>query len=301
MTCLTRIATLATALVALAPLPALADSTCTAADRASDDRRAQRGEVLERGGKPEEALPVLYSVSQSECASTATMQAARAAYRRVARTLGERAEKAGQYYKANEFYFGGEHLADADRAMRKHAHANQAKADPLGAALGYFERRGDAAALAEVRGLAEATGNQWLQAEEKTFSGGRQSSVSDLEAARSFLRLVGAAAEKRATDRALQRGDATATGTTPKALEWAVDYYGFADDRAKGESIKPIARRHGDAAAKRGEHRVAEQFYALSGDDAKIKAMEKSREKAEGTRQKDFKKGADDLENELKM
>ena len=283
------------------PLTAWADSTCTAADYSKTERDAQQAEALERGGKAAEAMTALGAVRQNECLRSAAHQSVKAAWARVTRTLGEQAEKAGQFEQANGYYFRGEHLADADRTMLKYAHAHKAKAESLGKALYYFDQRRNTGAQAEVRGLADATGNQWLQAEEKTFAGGRQSSLPDLEAARSFLRLVGAAAEKRATDRALQRGDATAKGTTPKALEWAVNYYGFADDRAKGESIKPIARRHGDAAAKRGEHRIAEQFYALSGDDAKIEAMEKSREKAEGQRQKDFKKGADDLEKELKM
>jgi len=292
-------ATLSLTLLSLAP--AWADSSCTAADYAQADRQAQQAEALERGGKAAEALEAMQAVRQHECLQTAAMQRVKAAWARATRTLGEQAEKAGRFDQANAFYVRGEHMADADRAMRKFAQANKSKASPLGKALLYFEQRQDTAAQAEVRALALASAEQLLQAEEKTFAAGRASSVPELQQAREFLRLTGAAGEKRANDRALQRGDALAKGNTPRLLEWAIDHYGFADARDKSESIKPIARRHGDAAAARGEHRIAEQFYALSGDDAKIEAMEKSREKAEGMRQKDFKKGADDLEKELKM
>lgn len=283
------------------PLTAWADSACTEGDRAKADREAQQAEALERAGKPTEALKALEAVRRNDCLPTAANGRVNGAWARATRTLGEQAERAGQFEQANGLFVRGAHHADADRAMRSYAQAHKTRAEALDRALAYFVGRADTAAQAEVRGLAEAAGNQWLQAEEKTFAGGRLSSVPDLESARLFLRLIGPAAEKRAIDRALQRGDVMARGSTPKALEFALAYYGFADQQDKAESIKPIARRHGDAAAKRGDHRIAEQFYALSGDHAKVEAMEKSREKAEGQRQKDFKKGADDLEKALKM
>ncbi len=297
----TSFAALALVLALTLPTSAWADSTCTDADSVKADRDVQQAEAMERAGKAPEALKAMEAVRGHECLPSAAHHRLKAAWGRVTRTLGEQAEKAGQFDRANHFFFRGEHLADADRTMLKYAQAHKSKAEPLGKALYYFTQRQSAAGQAEVRALAEAAANHWLQVEEKTFAGGRQSSVPDLELARSFFLLVGPAAEKRGAERAVQRGDTTAKGNTPKALEFALAYYQFADQREKAESIKPIARRHGDAAAARGEHRIAEQFYALSGDEAKIEAMDKAREKAEGRRQKDFRKGQDDLEKELKM
>lgn len=283
------------------PPAARADSTCTDTDRAKDLRESQRAEELERSGRPGDAIKVMQTARNSECMPSAGLQRMKAVWARATRTLGEQAEKAGQFEAAHGHFLRGEHMADADRAMLRFAQANKSKAGALGRALHYFDQHGNAASAGEVRTLAEAAGKRWLQAEEKTFAGGRTASLTELEQARDFLRLLGDKAARRANERAVQRGDMMVKGNTPRALEMARDYYGFADQRDKGESVQPIAQRLGDAANKRGEYRVAEQFYELSGDNAAIESMEKSREKAEGQRQKDFKKGQDELEKELKL
>jgi len=202
--------------------------------------------------------------------------------------------------------------ADADRtrlaAMGHYSSQSEAdKRDPdraarLKAIDGY---------LAKLRGIAKRQGEKFLADEDKTFGARKASLVSrretlaELNKARDWLGLSGQA--RRANERAVKRGDALLASDSRQSLELAISYYDFPyDDPQKDKRVQKVrdkARRLGDAHLKKGEKKLASDYYAIAGMGDKAAKLEEEnqaeKEKAETKRQSKFKKDQKSLEKAL--
>jgi hypothetical protein len=288
------------------PMPAaFADGeSCSAQDVSRSNGPLKKAEEAERAGRLKEAyaivdqgIPVLHCAGNGYHRRDGIIE-------RTSRKLGAEAEKAGQFGDAFK-YFSAPYrhgrvdypLGDADRAMLKYAKANPGSYKAVSEAMAYFDRREGKPHVNEVRALARDGGNKALSGEAKAFAGVTRDSRKELEEARDWFRLAGD--EKPVNARAEQRGDSLLADSTVRSIELAMQYYGFAHNKAKGKQAEERARRLGDEAARKGDHALATRFYALSGDTAKASAVEKQIEQAESKRQQQFKKDQQSLEKEL--
>ncbi|MDH3563133.1 MAG: hypothetical protein OEN49_07025 [Gammaproteobacteria bacterium] len=163
--------------------------------------------------------------------------------------------------------------------------------------------------LDKLQAIATKNGEKFLSDEDKIFNARKTSmtaksdSLAELKKARDWLGLFGQ--EKRANDRAEKRGDTLLADDSRKSLELAISYYEFPNNRKEGnvQKVRDKARRLGDAHLKKGEKKIAADYYNLAGLGDKAAKLEESheaeKEKAEVKRQDKFKKDQKSLEKEL--
>lgn len=283
---------------------ALADGEgCSAAETKTADGILRRAEEAEKAGNTKDAYRAASgSIPAIHCAGDGYRRRDGIA-ERTSRKLGAEAEKSGRFGEAHQYFItpyrmgrADYSLSDADRTMLKHAKANPGNYDAVSEAASYFSRREIASSLKEVRGIAKISGDKLLAQEEKSFASNRHS-LDTLGKARDWLEIAGEG--KRANARATQRGDSLLGNETVTSLELAIQYYNFADDKRGEKKAQELARKLGDAAARKGDHGLAGRFYELSGDQAKAAAAEQQKEKAEVKRQGQFKQDQKSLEKEL--
>lgn len=144
-------------------------------------------------------------------------------------------------------------------------------------------------------------------------------SQQQLGVARDWYNLFSDLKGNKAVERAERRGDALAKNETPQSLANAKWYYSFAEDAEKVRKVTEQANRQGDAHAKKGDYATAVEYYNISDtgeNEAKLNEMhsrlekeneqkEQAKQKAlqdmtkDEKKQKEFKKGQEDLEKEL--
>lgn len=161
--------------------------------------------------------------------------------------------------------------------------------------------------LGKLQMIATKEGEKYLADEDKIFVARKKSvtakgdSLDELKKARDWFGLF--AQEKRANERAVRRGDALSADDSRRSLELAVSYYQFARNDAAEGKVRDKARRLGDAHLKKGEKKIAADYYQLAGLGDKAAQLEEAhaaeKEKAEGKRQEKFKKDQKSLEKEL--
>lgn len=306
MRSMTTVSFAALVVAALFASSAFADGeVCSASDKKEAEGALRKAEEAEKGGRTKDAYRAAQSLPMIDCTVNGYKRRD-GLIERTSKKLGAESEKAGRFGEAFEYYNApylrgrvDYPLADADRAMLRHAKANPDDYKVVSQAVGYFDRREGKPHLNEVRALARSGGDKMLAKEEKTFAAvaRREDSLKDLEKAREWLRLAGD--EKPANARAEQRGDALLADGTVRSIELALQYYNFAHNKNKEKKAQERARKLGDDAARKGDHGLAARFYAISGDSTKLKAVEKQQEKAEAKRQQQFKQDQKSLEKEL--
>lgn len=275
---------------------------CSASQKASSDGQLKKAEAAEKAGKDLEAYKIVtQDVRSLECAGNGYKRRD-GILERTSRKLGAEAEKAGRHGDAHAYYLAPSRnradypLADADRAMLKHAKANPENHKIVSQALSYLENREGKPHLKEVQALASAAGSRALAAEEKAFAT-RRDTLKEIQKAKEWLDLTGEG--RRATARADQRGDTVLGEGTVRSVELALEYYGFSGNTAKEKQAQQRAAKLGDEAARKGEHGQAARYYELSGDPSRVQAAEKQKEKTESKRQDKFKQDQKSLEKEL--
>jgi hypothetical protein len=300
------IATVSFAIIVVAALfapAAFADGEgCTAGEKKAVEGALKKAEEAEKAGRYKDAYQTATSYfGEPGCAANGYKRHD-GLIERTSKKLGAEAEKAGRFGEAHEYYIAPQRrradypLADADRAMLRHAKANPDNYKIVSQAVDYFNSREGKPHLKEVLALATNGGDKMLAKEEKAFAA-RKDPLADLQKAREWLDLAGEG--KRANARAVQRGDTLLAEGSIRAVELGFQYYDFARDKQKLESAKNRARKLGDDAAAKGDHGLAARFYGLSGDKSRVKAAEKQKEKVEAGRQEKFKKEQKSLEKEL--
>lgn len=286
----------------LAPSAFADGEGCTASQTASSDGQLKKAEAAEKAGRDQEAYKIVtQQIRFLECAGNAYKRRD-GLLERTSRKLGMAAEKAGQYGEAHTYFITPYRnrvdypLADADRAMLKHAKANPENYKIVSQALSYFDGREGKPHFKDVRGLAGTAGSNALAKEEKSFAT-RRDTLNELQTAKQWLDLSGEG--KRAHARAEQRGDTVLSEGTVRSVELAMQYYSFADNKTKEKQAQQRAAKLGDEAARKGDDGLAARFYELSGDQSKLEAVEKQKAKTENRRQDKFKQDQKSLEKEL--
>ena len=164
--------------------------------------------------------------------------------------------------------------------------------------------------LGELKVIATKQGEKYLADEDKIFNARKTSvtargdTLTELNKARDWLGLFGQ--ENRANDRAVKRGDTLLADDSRKSLELALSYYSFPYDDRKDkwvQKVKDKARRLGDTHLKKGEKKIAADYYNLAGLGDKASELEEAheaeKEQAESKRQEQFKDDQKSLEKEL--
>ncbi len=260
----------------------------------------KKAEASEKAGKLKEAFSSARTVAW-ECLGNDAGKRREALMKRVGRTLGDQEEKQGRLKEAFDWYQAAGLEADADRVMLKRANAKPDDTNAVGNAIGHFKHRNNEARVKELRGLASRNVDKWLAAEEKAFAA-RKESRDELGKARDWVYYAGSGSGKVA-ERAEKRGDTLAADSARRPIENAIAYYEFAEKPQKARSVRDKARKLGDEHARKGENRLAVEFYQIAGDSSKAEALEKKSEaekqKSESARQDKFKKEQQSLEKEL--
>jgi hypothetical protein len=276
---------------------------CSASEKKNVEGALSKAEQAEKAGRNKDAYQMATGAFGEPGCATNGYKRRDGLIERTSKKLGAEAEKAGQFGDAFK-YFSAPHrhgrldypLADADRAMLKHAKASPDNYPVVAEAAHYLERREGQPHLKEVLALARSGGDKALAKEEKAYPG-RRDTLEDLRKAKEWFGLVGDV--KPVYARAVQRGDTLLAENTVRSIELAMQYYQFADNKAKAKQARERAGKLGDEAARKGEHGLAARYYDLSGDQAKMKSVEKQKEKTESRRQDQFKKDQKSLEKEL--
>jgi hypothetical protein len=164
--------------------------------------------------------------------------------------------------------------------------------------------------LGKLKAIATKQGEKFLADEDKIFRARKTSlmakgdTFAELNKARDWLRLF--ALEGRVNERAVKRGDTLMADDSRKSLELAISYYQFPYDDSRDKRVQKVrdkARRLGDAHLKKGEKKLAADYYSLAGLGEKASKLEEAneaeKEKAETKRQSKFKKDQKSLEKEL--
>jgi hypothetical protein len=146
-------------------------------------------------------------------------------------------------------------------------------------------------------------------------------SQKHVTAARYWYDLFSDLKGNKPVERAEKRGDASTKIETPQSLANAAWYYGFAEDAERVRKVIEQANRLGDVHAKKGEYATAVEYYEIGHSETgenedkinKLQSLlEKETEKKEQAKQKalqdmtkdekkqkEFKKGQENLEKEL--
>ena len=281
---------------------ALADSECTPADDKAGAAQMKKAEDSERAGKLKEAYQAASKLGNA-CLPAGGYQRNKAMLQRVGLQLGHQEEKQGRLAEAFDWYKGSGNDAEAGRVKMKQVNASPRDRQVVSDAIDYF-KGGNDARVTELRQLAAKNADLELANEEKAFAA-RKESFDELEKARDWFYLVGESAAKKVRDRAEQRGDTLAKEDVYRHLENAKRYFDIAEAKQKEQALQDKALRLAQEHEKKGEITQATDFYSLAGASAKGNELQKradaQHKKSEDKRQKQFKKGQDDLEKELGM
>jgi hypothetical protein len=279
--------------------PAFADG-CPDKEIAAETLKLKKAEDQEKAGKLREAFSAARTTAW-ECLGNDAGKRREALMKRVGRTLGDQEEKQGRLKEAFDWYQAAGLEADADRVMLKRANAKSDDTNAVGGAIDHFKHRNNEARVKELRGLAARNVDKWLTAEEKAFAA-RKDSRDELGKARDWVYYAGSGSGK-VFERAEKRGDTLAADSARRPIENAIAYYDFAEKPQKARSVRDKARKLGDEHARKGENKLAVEFYQIAGDSSKAEALEKKSEaekqKTESARQDKFKKDQQSLEKEL--
>jgi hypothetical protein len=314
------------ALGSLATPPTYADyAECPMPEQNKAHALLGKAEADEKAGKNREA----YKFATGEgagCVSLANQKRVEGLLSRASRKLGDEADKKGQHSDAFDYYYRGKHKLEGERSKMKLAKAKSSDVNTVGGVMGFFKTTKDTLSNAhsdepnrqarlsaiegyqkELRVIAKANGDKAMADEEKTFTtrksmgGGGKGSLDELNRAKNWFRLTGQ--ERQANERAEKRGDSLITDDARSSLELAISYYEFAEKDKKVQKVKDKARGLGDAHAKKGEKKLAADYYTIAGLDSKAEKLAESheaeKEKAEVKRQDKFKKDQKSLEKEL--
>ena len=280
---------------------ALADSECTPQDDKAGAAQMKKAEDSERAGKLKEAYQAASKLGNA-CLASGGYQRNKAMLQRVGLQLGQQDEKQGRLAAAFDWYKGSGNNADADRVKMKQVNASPRDRQVVSDAIDHFKYGSNDTLLAELRQLAAKNADLELANEEKAFAAHKES-FDELGNAKDWFYFVGDSAAKKVRERAEQRGDTLAKEDTLRHLENALRYFEFAEAKQKGKALKDKALRLAQDHEKKGEITQAKDFYSLAGESAKGNELQERAEaqhkKSEDKRQKQFKKGQDDLEKEL--
>jgi hypothetical protein len=302
----------------------------TPATQKAAEAHLKKAEGMEKAGKFKQAFD---ATMQTPCykEGSAVEKGFLALRKRVAKKLGEAAEKKGQYDEAYEYFYNNQFGVEMDRVVYRKAAAKPDDFARVQKAVNYLRgtqedlknpnyswstlpdrgarMKAIPGYLDKLRSISIKNGNKYLADDEQIFKArntslaAKSDSLSELSKARDWLGLFGQS--KLANDRALQHGDALAAKDTRTLLRLAISYYQFAGNEQRDKKVKEKARRLGDASLKKGDKKVAAEFYAIAGMGDKSSQLEESyakeKEKAESKRQDKFKKDQDSLEKELGM
>lgn len=281
---------------------ALADSECTPQDDKAGAAQLKKAEDSESAGK----LKAAYEAARKlgDCLPAGGYQRQAAMLKRIGQQLGQQEEKQGRLAAAFDWYKSSSNDADADRVKMKQVDASPRERQMVSDAIDYFRFRDNDTRVAELRKLAAKNADLELANEDKAFAA-RKESFDELGKARDWFYLVGEAAAKKARERAEQRGDTLAKEDVYRHLENAKHYFSFAEAKKKEQALQDKALRLAQEHEKKGEITQATDFYGLAGASDKGNALQEradaQHKKSEDKRQKQFKKGQDDLEKELGM
>lgn len=280
--------------------PAAFADGCPDQEIAAESLKLKKAEDSEKAGKLKQAFNAARTVAW-ECLGNDAGKRREALVKRVGRTLADQEEKQGRLKEAFDWYQAAGLEADADRVMLKRANAKPGDTNAVGGAIGHFKHRNNEARVKELRGLASRNVDKWLAAEDKAFAA-RKESRDELGKARDWVYYAGSGSGK-VFERAEKRGDTLAADNARRPIENAIAYYEFAEKPQKAGNVRDKARKLGDEHARKGENKLAVEFYQIAGDSSKAEALEKKSEaekqKTESARQDKFKKGQQSLEKEL--
>lgn len=163
--------------------------------------------------------------------------------------------------------------------------------------------------LDKLEAIATKNGEKFLSDEDRIFSARKSSltaqreTLKEIEKAQKWFGL--SRQEKRANDRAVKRGDTLLADGSRSSLQLAISYYDLSRHNSDGniKKVREKARHLGDAHLKKGEKKIAAEYYQIAGLSDKADKLEAAREaeeqKAEAKRQQQFKKDQKSLEKEL--
>jgi hypothetical protein len=278
---------------------ALADSECTPQDDKAGAAQMKKAEDSERAGKLKEAYQAASKLGNA-CLPSGGYQRNKAMLQRVGLQLGQQEEKQGRLAAAFDWYKGSDNDADAGRVKMKQVNASPRDRQVVSNAIDYFGHNDPRAA--ELRQLAAKNGDLELANEEKAFAA-RKESFDELGRAKDWFYLVGESAAKKVRERAEQRGDTLVKEDIYRHLENAKRYFDMAEAKQKEKALQDKALKLAKEHEKKGEIKQATDFYSLAGESAKGNELQErsdaQHKKSEEKRQKQFKKGQDDLEKEL--
>jgi hypothetical protein len=294
---------------------ALADSDCNASNTTDGRPYFKRAQAAEQAGRFKDAFKEANTLLEGDCFTGYDSREVRALLNRVLNKQGSLSEKQGRLDEAFDNYIRSYRYedqdkikyTDADRVKMKQVNASPRDRQVVSGAIAYFQGRNDrigqdGARVTELRQLAAKNADFELANEEKAFSA-RKESFDELGKAKDWLYLVGESAAKKVRDRAEQRGDTLAKEDIYRHLENAKRYFSFAEAKQKEKALQDKALRLAQEHEKKGEINQAKDFYSLAGESAKGNELQAKSDaqhkKSEDKRQKQFKKGQDDLEKEL--
>jgi hypothetical protein len=279
---------------------ALADG-CTTAEENLAAANMKKADDFDRAGKLKDAYAALGKVD-SMCLGRDAGKRSESMRKRIGLQLGQQEEKQNHLGAAFDWYKGSGNGDEADRVKMKQVNATPRDRNLVSGAIDHFRFKDNNGRVAELRQLAAKNADLELAAEEKAFAA-RKESFDELGRAKDWLSHVSDSAQKKARDRAEQRGDTLFKEDVFRHLENAKHYYSFADARQKENAVKDKALRLGQEAEKRGEINQATNFYHLADASAQGNALQKradaEHKKVEEKRQKKFSKDQGDLEKQL--
>jgi hypothetical protein len=280
--------------------PAQADG-CNPAEEKLAATQMKKAEDSERAGKLKEAYAAAGKVD-SMCLAGDGFKRHEAMIKRIGLQLGQQEEKQGRLAAAFDWYKGSRNDAEADRVKMKQVDASPRDRNVVSNAIDHFRFKNNNPRVAELRQLAAKNGDLELANEEKVFAA-RKESFDELGRAKDWFYLVGESAAKKVRERAEQRGDTLAKEDIYRHLENAKRYFDMAEAKQKEKALQDKALKLAKEHEKKGEIKQATDFYSLAGESAKGNELQErsdaQHKKSEEKRQKQFKKGQDDLEKEL--
>jgi hypothetical protein len=286
-------------LVGTAPF-AQADG-CRTEDEKVAAAQMKKAEDSEHAGKLKEAYQAAVKID-SMCLTGDGNKRHEAMLKRIGLNLGQQEEKQGRLAAAFDWYKNSRNDEEADRVKMKQVNASPRDRNLVSGAIDYFRFRNNDSRVKELRQLAAKNADLELANEEKAFAT-RKESFDELGKAKDWLNLAGESAEKKARERAEQRGDTLAKEDIYRHLKNAEHYFSFAEAENKEQALQDKALRLAQEHEKKGEITRAKDFYSLAGASDKGSALEEradaQHKKSEEKRQKQFKKGQADLEKEL--
>lgn len=316
------IAALGGAIAAL-PCAALADG-CTDEDVRASAAALSQAQAQERSGSLKQA----YSAAGAAECTGEQLRESNALRARVALKIAQAAEAKSAFYgvSSGDFAFdwfvraeqhkalaagrysnweASASRADSDRVLNAYVRQERMSAEAVSAALGrrsWLSSSSAEALEAHARGQFEKA----MEQEAKAFASGGvhgySASLSAFDDAARWRSALGDTDAQAVRTAAARRGDVLSRESTPRSLEFAMRYLGFAGEPGKEIAVKAKAETLGDQASARGDSALAIRYYEVAGSakgDALREKGEKTREAEEEIRKKKFKDDQKALEDEL--